>query len=78
VKTDRRDALKLRAGRAGGEGNHGRELTAVRVPEAESTKSCGICRGGEGPKKDQLRARHRLSKYLLRDRAAASVAIKNA
>jgi transposase len=60
VKTDRRDALKLaRCHRAG-------ELTAVWVPDAETEALRDLVRAREAAKQDQLRARHRLSKFLLR------------
>jgi transposase len=60
VKTDRRDALKLaRSYRAG-------DLTAVWVPDAEHEALRDLVRAREAAKKDQLRARHRLSKFLLR------------
>jgi len=60
VKTDRRDALKLaRNHRAG-------ELTAVWVPDAAHEALRDVVRAREAAKKDQLRARHRLSKFLLR------------
>src|SRR5260370_14664047 len=60
VKTDRRDALKLaRNYRAG-------ELTAVWVPDAEHEALRDLVRAREAAKKDQLRARHRLRKFLLR------------
>lgn len=60
VKTDRRDALKLaRSYRAG-------ELTAVWVPDADHEALRDLVRAREAAKKDQLRARHRLSKFLLR------------
>jgi transposase len=60
VKTDRRDALKLaRNYRAG-------ELTAVWVPDADHEALRDVVRAREAAKKDQLRARHRLSKFLLR------------
>jgi len=58
VKTDRRDALKLaRNYRAG-------ELTAVWVPNAEHEALRDVVRAREAAKKDQLRGRHRLSKFL--------------
>jgi len=61
VKTDRRDAEKLaRAYRSG-------DLTAVFVPSAEHEALRDLVRAREAAKKDQLRARHRLSKYLLRN-----------
>ncbi len=60
VKTDRRDALKLaRSYRAG-------ELTAVWVPEPAHEALRDLVRAREAAKKDQLRARHRLGKFLLR------------
>jgi transposase len=60
VKTDRRDALKLaRNYRAG-------ELTAVWVPDAAHEALRDVVRAREAAKKDQLRARHRLDKFLLR------------
>jgi transposase len=60
VKTDRRDAEKLaRAYRSG-------DLTAVFVPDAEHEALRDLVRAREAAKKDELRARHRLSKYLLR------------
>jgi transposase len=60
VKTDRRDALNL-AGlyRAG-------ELTAIRVPSPEEEAIRDLVRLREDLKQDVLRARHRLSKFLLR------------
>lgn len=60
VKTDRRDALKLaRNYRAG-------ELTSVWVPDAAHEALRDLVRAREAAKKDQLRARHRLIKFLLR------------
>jgi transposase len=60
VKTDRRDAVKLaRSYRAG-------DLTAVWVPDAPHEALRDLVRAREVAKKDQLRARHRLSKLLLR------------
>jgi transposase len=60
VKTDRRDALKLaRSYRAG-------DLTAVWVPGAAHEALRDLVRAREAAKKDQLRARHRLGKFLLR------------
>ena len=62
VKTDRRDALKLaRNYRAG-------ELTAVWVPECVAHEALRdlVHEPGRPAKKDQLRAKHRLSKFLLR------------
>jgi transposase len=60
VKTDRRDAEKLaRCYRAG-------ELTAVWVPDADHEALRDLVRAREAAKKDQLKARHRLGKFLLR------------
>jgi transposase len=60
VKTDRRDAEKLaRCHRAG-------ELTAVWVPDAAHEALRDLVRAREAAKRDQLRARHRLGKFLLR------------
>jgi transposase len=60
VKTDRRDAAKLaRCHRAG-------ELTAVWVPDADHEALRDLVRAREAAKKDQLKARHRLGKFLLR------------
>ena len=60
VKTDRRDALKLaRSHRSG-------DLTAVWVPDEGSEALRDLVRAREAAKRDQLRARHRLTKFLLR------------
>lgn len=60
VKTDRRDAEKLaRCYRAG-------ELTAVWVPYAVHEALRDLVRALEAAKQDQLKTRHRLSKFLLR------------
>lgn len=60
IKTDRRDAEKLaRAYRSG-------DLTAVFVPDAQHEALRDLVRAREAAKKDELRAKHRLSKYLLR------------
>jgi transposase len=60
VKTDRRDAAKLaRSYRAG-------DLTAVWVPDAAHEALRDLVRTREDAKQDQLRARHRLNKFLLR------------
>lgn len=60
VKTDRRDALKLARGYRAG------DLTAVWVPDAAHEALRDLVRAREAAKKDQLRARHRLGKFLLR------------
>jgi transposase len=60
VKTDRRDAEKLaRCYRVG-------ELTGVWVPDAAHEALRDLVRAREAAKKDQLRHRHRLGKFLLR------------
>jgi transposase len=60
VKTDRRDAARLaRSYRAG-------DLTPVWVPDAAHEALRDLVRAREAAKGDQLRARHRLSKFLLR------------
>ena len=60
VKTDRRDGEKLaRCYRAG-------ELTPVWVPDAAHEALRDLVRAREAAKKDQLRARRRLGKFLLR------------
>jgi transposase len=70
VKTDRRDALKLaRNYRAG-------ELTPVWVPDAAHEALRDLVRAREAAKKDELRARHRLNKFLLRQGRRPSMGIK--
>jgi transposase len=60
VKTDRKDAVRLaRAYRAG-------DLTAVWVPDAATEALRDLVRAREVTKQDQLRARHRVGKFLLR------------
>ena len=60
VKTNRRDALKLaRSYRSG-------DLTPVWVPDADHEALRDLVRAREVAKKDQLRARQRLGKFLLR------------
>lgn len=60
VKTDRRDAEKLaRCHRSG-------DLTAVWVPDAAHEALRDLIRARLAAKRDELRARHRLSKFLLR------------
>jgi transposase len=60
VKTDRRDALKL------ARSHRSDDLTAVWVPDGESEALRDLVRAREAAKQDQLRARHRLTKFLLR------------
>ena len=60
VKTDRRDAEKLaRSYRSG-------DLTPVWVPDPAHEALRDVVRAREAAKRDQLRARNRLSKFLLR------------
>jgi len=60
VKTDRRDAGRLaRCHRAG-------DLTPVWVPDAATEALRDLVRAREVAKQDQLRARHRVGKFLLR------------
>jgi len=60
VKTDRRDAQRLAQGLRAG------DLTAVWVPDAAHEALRDLVRAREAAKGDQLRARHRLGKFLLR------------
>jgi transposase len=70
VKTNRRDAEKLaRLYRSG-------ELTPVWVPDAAHEALRDLVRAREAAKKDQLRARHRLGKFLLRRGLRAAAGIK--
>jgi transposase len=70
VKTDRRDALKLaRSYRAG-------DLTPVWVPDAAHEALRDLVRAREAAKTDQLRARHRLGKFLLRHGQRPPIAMK--
>ena len=70
VKTDRRDAVKLaRSYRAG-------DLTPVWVPDAAHEALRDLVRAREAAKKDQLRARHRLGKFLLRHGRRPPTAMK--
>jgi len=70
VKTDRRDALKLaRSHRSG-------DLTAVWVPDEASEALRDFVRQREAAKQDQLRARHRLTKFLLRTGQRSPLGLK--
>ncbi|MGB8478314.1 MAG: transposase [Acidobacteriaceae bacterium] len=60
VKTDRRDAERLARSYLSG------DLTAVWVPDGASEALRDLVRARETAKQDQLRARHRLNKFLLR------------
>jgi transposase len=71
VKTDRRDALKLaRLLRSG-------DLTAVWVPDEAHEALRNLVRARADAKVDQLRAKHRLSKFLLRQGWHPPVGMKN-
>lgn len=70
VKTDRRDAERLaRSYRSG-------DLTAVWVPNEGSEALRDLVRAREAAKADQLRARNRLSKFLLRSGRRPETKIK--
>ncbi len=70
VKTDRRDAEKLaRCYRSG-------DLTAVWVPDEGSEALRDLVRAREAAKQDQTRARHRLSKFLLRSGQRAPTGVR--
>ena len=61
IKTDRRDSIRLaQLFRAG-------ELTSVYVPTPEDEALRDLVRCREDAKEDELRAKHRLSKFLLRN-----------
>jgi transposase len=60
VKTDRRDAERLARSHWSG------DLTSVWVPDEGSEALRDLVRAREAAKADQLRVRHRLSKFLLR------------
>ncbi len=71
IKTDRRDALKLaRLQRSG-------DLTSVWVPDEAHEALRNLVRARADAKADQLRARHRLSKFLLRLGRHTPVGMKN-
>lgn len=71
VKTDKRDAKKLaRLYRAG-------ELTPVWVPDGAHEALRDLVRAREAAKKDQLRSRHRLGKFLLRQGRSKPVGVKS-
>jgi transposase len=60
VKTDRRDCRRLaRLHRAG-------ELVAIRIPSVQEEAVRDLCRARADMVEDRTRARHRLSKFLLR------------
>lgn len=60
IKTDRRDAIRLaQLYRAG-------ELTSIYVPTKEDEALRDLVRAREDAKEDELRTKHRLTKFLLR------------
>jgi transposase len=70
VKTDRRDAVKLaRLLRSG-------DLTPVWVPDEAHEALRNLVRARADAKADELRARHRLSKFLLRQGMRAPAGVK--
>jgi len=71
VKTDRRDALKLaRLLRSG-------DLTPVWVPDEAHEALRSLVRARADAKSDQLRAKHRLSKFLLRHGCWPPIGVRN-
>jgi len=71
VKTDRRDALKLaRLLRSG-------DLTPVWVPDVAHEALRNLVRARADAKADQLRAKHRLSKFLLRQGCWPPLSVRN-
>lgn len=71
VKTDRRDALKLaRLLRSG-------DLTPVWVPDQEHEALRNLVRARADAKVDELRAKHRLSKLVLRQGCRPPVGVRN-
>ena len=71
VKTDRRDALKLaRLLRSG-------DLTPVWVPDREHEALRNLVRARGAAKADELRAKHRLGKFLLCQGARPPVGVRN-
>lgn len=71
VKTDRRDALKLaRLLRSG-------DLTSVWVPDRQHEALRNLVRARADAKVDELRAKHRLSKFLLRLGIQPPVGMRN-
>jgi transposase len=71
VKTDRRDALKLaRLLRSG-------DLTPVWVPDEAHEALRSLVRARADAKADQLRAKHRLSKFLLRQGCWPPIGVRN-
>lgn len=61
VKTDRKDSIRLAQLYRSG------ELTSIYVPTPEDEALRDLVRAREDAKEDELRAKHRLTKYLLRN-----------
>jgi transposase len=61
IKTDRRDATRLAHLYRSG------ELTSIYVPTKEDEALRDLVRAREDAKEDELRAKHRLTKFLLRN-----------
>lgn len=71
IKTDRRDALKLaRLLRSG-------DLTPVWVPDREHEALRNLVRARGAAKADELRAKHRLSKFLLCQGTRPPIGVRN-
>lgn len=70
VKTDRRDAVQLaRLLRSG-------DLTPVWIPDEAQESLRDLVRARDDARVDRLRARHRLSKFLLRQGARAPLSVR--
>ena len=61
IKTDRRDSIDLAKLHSAG------ELTSVYVPTEDDEALRDLVRAREDAKEDELRAKHRLTKFLLRN-----------
>ncbi|WP_338449986.1 IS110 family transposase [Niallia oryzisoli] len=71
IKTDRRDSIRLaQLFRSG-------ELTSIYVPTEEDEILRDLVRAREDAKEDELRAKHRLTKFLLRHNIRAPKGVKN-
>lgn len=70
IKTDRRDSIRLaQLYRAG-------ELTSIYVPTTEDEALRDLVRAREDAKEDELRAKHRLTKFLLRNNIKPPAGVK--
>ncbi|WBL15185.1 IS110 family transposase [Sutcliffiella sp. NC1] len=70
VKTDRRDSIRLaQLYRAG-------ELTSIYVPTPDGEALRDLVRAREDAKEDELRAKHRLTKFLLRNNIHPPVGVR--